>query len=77
MLVRHAGLPLYEQILVLIFLPPIITGIWWLMSRGLTNTLGTTDSPTVQGWTSSLGWFILGALYVIGVAFFLYAHFIK
>ena len=73
---RHAGLPLYQQVLVLIFMPPIVTGIWWLMSTGLTDTLGTTESPTVQGWTKSLGWFILGALYVIGVAFFMYAHFV-
>jgi hypothetical protein len=73
---RHAGLPMYQQVLVLIFMPPIVTGIWWLMSRGLTNTLGTTESPTVKGWTKSLGWFILVALYVVALVLFVGAHFI-
>jgi hypothetical protein len=71
---RHAGLPLYQQVLVLIFMPPIV-GIWWLMSRALPDTLGTSDSSTVQGWTKSLGWFILVALYVISLVLFLCAHF--
>lgn len=73
---RHAGLPLNQQVLVLIFMPPIVTGIWWLMSRGLTDTLGTTDSPTVKGWTKSLGWFILMALYLLSFVLFLGAHFL-
>jgi hypothetical protein len=72
---RHPGLPLYQQILVLIFMPPIMTGLWSLMSRGLTDQLGTTDSPSVQGFTESLGWFLLGALYLIGLVLFVCAHF--
>lgn len=73
---RHPGLPLYQQVLVVIFMPPIVTGVWWLMSRGLTDTLRTTDSPAVQGWTKSAGWLILVALYIVSLALFLGAHFI-
>jgi hypothetical protein len=75
MLVKHAAAPLYQQILCVIFMPPIVTGIWWLMSRGLTTSLGTNDSQAVTGWTKSLRWFILIALYVVSIAFVLYGRF--
>ena len=57
--------------------PPIITGIWYLLSRTRTNILGTTNRPTVRGWMRSGTWIIMGLLYIIGVSFFVYAHFIK
>ncbi len=45
MLLRHAALPLYQQILSDIFIPPVGTVLWWLMSRGW--------ALTVQGGTVS------------------------
>lgn len=35
MLVRHAPLPLYQILLMDIFMPPIATGLWWFMSKRL------------------------------------------
>jgi len=60
-MVRPGALPLYQQILYDIFLPPIGTGICWLMSRGLSNALGTTDSPRIKWFTKRLMWFALVA----------------
>jgi len=74
-MVRPGALPLYQQILYDIFLPPIGTGICWLMSRGLSNALGTTDSPRIKWFTKRLMWFALVAAYVIMFSITFYGYF--
>jgi hypothetical protein len=49
MLHRHAPLPFYQMLLLDIFGPPVMTGIWWLMSKGKQSELGTSDDPAVAG----------------------------
>lgn len=39
MLLRHAALPLYQQILYGMFFPPVGAAFWWLMSRGWAMTV--------------------------------------
>jgi hypothetical protein len=73
--VRHGALPLYQQILYDIFLPPVGVAIWWLYSKGLANRLGTSDSPAVKGWTKSLMWIILAAAYAIMFSITIYGYF--
>ena len=74
-MVRAGALPLYLQILYDIFLPPIGTGICWLMSRGLSDALGTTDSPRIRRFTKGLMWSVLVASYVIMFSITLYGYF--
>ena len=60
-----------------LLVPPCITFVWLLMSRGLTDTLGTCDSETVRGWTRSGFWLLLVLMYAVAVAIFIYKYFIR
>jgi len=60
-----------------LLVPPVMTALWYLLARAWIGLLGTTNRPRVQSWTRSGIWIILGGLYVIGIGFFVYAHFIK
>jgi hypothetical protein len=62
---RHGALPLYEQILFDVLIPPAGTAVWWLMSRGWSSAMGTTDSHAVRGWTQSGFWILLCAAYIL------------
>jgi hypothetical protein len=77
MLLRHAPVPFYQALLADLFGPPVITGIWWLMSKGLQANLGTSDDSVVADWTRSLGKFILTALYLIGFGLTIYTYWIN
>jgi hypothetical protein len=76
-LLRHAPLPLYQALLLDIFAPPIMTGLWWLMSKGKQAELGTTDDPAVQGWTESLGKSFLIVMYVFFFGLTIYTYWIN
>jgi hypothetical protein len=57
--------------------PPIAAFAWWLLSKGWTSSLGTSNDPVVEGWTSD-GWkYVLGILYAIAASMLVYAYFIK
>jgi len=60
-----------------LLIPPGITFVWFLMSRGLATALGTSDSSNVKGWTKSGFWLLLAALYVVCLAMFIYKYFIR
>lgn len=60
-----------------LLVPPVMTALWYLLARAWTGLLGTANRPRVRGWTRSGIWIIMGGLYVIGIAFFIYAHVIK
>jgi hypothetical protein len=77
MLLRHAPVPLYQALLIDVFVPPVITGIWWLMCKGKQSELGTADDPAVAGWTESLGKFLLIALYLGTFGMTVYAYWIS
>jgi hypothetical protein len=64
-----------NDLLWVIFVPPIGTLAWLLFSRGWTGILGTTDNETVRGWTTSGFWIVLSLLYAVGFAFLIYKYF--
>jgi hypothetical protein len=77
MMFRHAALPLYQQILYDIIIPPVGAAIWLLMSKGWSGALGTTDSQAVRGWTKSGFWALLVAAYVLMFSITIYAYFTR
>lgn len=77
LLLRHAPPPLYEGVLLVLFMPPVITGIWWLRSKGLQGNLETGDDSTVAVWTEGLGKFLLIFLYVAALSFMVYTYWIN
>ena len=74
-MIRTSGL-VSDAIWVLL-VPPIMTALWFLLCRVWTGMLGTTSRARVQRWMRSGLWIVMGGLYAIGLAFFIYAHFIK
>jgi len=54
-----------------------MAGMFYLLSRVWTGVLGTAKRPRVLRWTKSGFWIVMGGLYVIGIALFIYAHFIR
>ena len=60
-----------------LLVPPIMTFLWYLLSRVWTGILGTSQSPRVKGWMRSGAWAIMGGLYAIGIVLLIYAHFVK
>ena len=66
------------QILFVLVVPPIMTALWWLGSRGWANVVqgGNVSDRTKrrQKWEF---WVVLAVLYVIVAGFALYARFHK
>ena len=73
--VRPGTGPLWQQILLDLLAPPMLTALWWLMSKALAASLGTSESTTVQGWLSSGIWILLIGLYVTVILVSVYAWF--
>jgi hypothetical protein len=73
-MVRPGQAPLGGAILIDVFLPAVCAGAWWLLSRGLSNTLGTTDRPGVRRMTKIMFWFVLVAAYVMMFSMTFYAY---
>jgi hypothetical protein len=77
MIVQPHGRPLGEQILFLLFVPPIGAVLWWLSSRGLATMIqkGSVSEETKERQKRRF-WMLLVGVYVLGVGMFIYAHFI-
>ncbi len=71
---RPGALPLYEQILYDIFIPPAGTIVCWLMCKGLAIQLGTSNSEVVRGWTRSGFWIVLCAAYTLMFSITIYTE---
>jgi hypothetical protein len=73
---RAGALPISEQILLDVFVPPIGAAVWWLMSRGLAGALqgGKTSATTKtrQKWEF---WIILALAYLLMFGITIYGQF--
>lgn len=69
--------PVWLKVLIFVLVPPIMACLWYLLSRGWTGALGTTNRPRVRGWLRGGFWILMGAMYVLMGAIFFYKHFIK
>jgi hypothetical protein len=73
MFVRDGALPLGQQIALDLVAPPIVTAIWWLLARGWTHLLGTTD--WAQGWRRRATLAVLIGAYFIMISVTIYGYF--
>jgi hypothetical protein len=70
--------PLWEQILIFTLGPPVITCLWWLMSRGWAKGIqGSHVSDRTKRREKVGFWVLLCIMYAMGFAMFVYAHFIR
>lgn len=72
---NSAGLPMWQQIVVLLLTPPCVACIWWLMSRGWASSVqGGHVSSQTRSRQKFEFWLLILVLY-LGLAFlFVYAH---
>lgn len=71
---RPGAAPLGEQLAILIVGPPVMAGLFWLMSRGWAFSVqGGKASERTKGRQKIEFWMILVAMYVIGFGMALYA----
>lgn len=77
MSMQSGELAIGGQLAVVLLGPPIMACLWYLVFRLWTGMLGTTDRPWVQRWRKTGFWVLMGAMYALGVALFIYAHFMK
>ncbi len=64
--VRSGALPLSQQILLDLLVPPIGTAVWWLMARGWASIVqGGNTSETTQKRQKWETWIILILAYVL------------
>jgi hypothetical protein len=69
----NAGLPLYQQMLLDIVGPPILTGIWWLLAGGL----APSKNRVVQNSTDRTAFLtILLLTYFVAISITIYAHYV-
>jgi len=60
------ALPISQQILLDTLAPPILTGLWWLFSRGWANVVQGGDVSEMTKSRQGKGvWIVLTALYLI------------
>jgi hypothetical protein len=66
-MIRHAAAPLYQQILYDVFLPPVGTVLWWLMSRGWALTVqgGTVSDRTKRRQKVEFVWVLIGGYLIM------------
>jgi hypothetical protein len=71
---RPGAAPLWEQVITLIAGPPIMTGLWWLMSRGwAANVQGGTASEMTKRRQKMEFKILLIVMYLVGFGMLLYA----
>jgi hypothetical protein len=71
---RPNAAPLSEQIVIILFGPPIMAVLWWVASRNLARILqGGSVSEKTEGRLRKQFWVYLVALYILGLGIFLYA----
>jgi hypothetical protein len=67
-MMNHA-LPIWQQIALDLFAPPIITALWWLKSRDWAEVVHRGDiSETTKHRQNKGFWIVLGVLYLIAFA---------
>lgn len=72
-----AALPLGQQILFLLFSPPIGALLWLFMARGWARQVqGGTISDQTKQRQKKLFWGFLIFMYIFNLGTFIYAHFI-
>ena len=71
---RPGALPLSQLIMLDLFLPPVVSGIWWVMSRGWAASIqgGTTSERTKQRQSTEF-WAVLIMTYLLAFGFTVYA----
>ena len=75
---QHQPLPLGEQIAAVLLTPPVITALWWLMSRGFASGVqgGDVTERTKKRQKIEF-WVLLTVMYLIAFGMAVYAWFIK
>jgi hypothetical protein len=68
------GSSLASDLLWVIFVPPVMTAFWWLLSQGWTTLLGTSKSQRVRKWIQAGLWIILVAGYVTSFSLLAYKY---
>jgi hypothetical protein len=67
----NPGLLFYQQVLLAVIGPPIMTGIWWILAGGL----ATSKNRVVQNSTDRVAFLtILLLTYFVAISITLYAH---
>jgi hypothetical protein len=71
---RPGALPIPQLILLDLVAPPIIAGIWWVMSRGWAGAVqgGSTSENTKQRQAKEF-WVVLTLLYLMAFGVTMYA----
>jgi|HubBroStandDraft_1064217.scaffolds.fasta_scaffold663430_2 hypothetical protein len=71
---RPSAAPLWEQLIILILGPPIMTALWWFAARGWALTVqgGTASSKTKRRQKVEF-YVVLVVMYVVGLGMALYA----
>lgn len=70
----NSGVPRWEQLVILIIGPPIMTILWWLASRGWAMVVqgGTVSDRTKKRQRIEV-YAVLSAMYAVGLGMALYA----
>ena len=72
------ALPIGKQILLDVVVPPILTALWWLFSRGWANAIQAGDvSDTSKDRQGKGFWIVLAALYLIMFGATAYFNFVS
>lgn len=74
-MIHEGALPIGQQIALDFIVPPIVTGIWWLLSNGWSAILGTTNSQAVKSWRRPAILIVLIVCYVVAFGVTAYGYF--
>jgi len=73
---RPGALPMFDQVLLDLFVPPVGSCVWWLMSRGwATSVQGDAVSDDTKKRQRTEFWAVLCVAYFIMISITVYGYF--
>jgi hypothetical protein len=71
----YPGAPLYQQVLLCVFVPPILSAVLCLLTKARGKGLGTSNSKWIRNASDWVAYLTFSAFfYVLFIAIILFAH---
>lgn len=75
-MLKSGALPINQQIVLDLLVPPAVTAVWWLLTGGWSIVLGESASPNVVGRKRPATLDVLAVCYIVAFSITIYGYLI-